>query len=208
MIKGEVRLHDLYDMEKTLRQKGYALIAGVDEAGRGPLAGPVVAGAVILPCRSSICDLKDSKLLSEKKRQKVYEEIKQTALSYTFAVVDENYIDTYNILNATYLAMKKAVEKLSMKPDFVLVDALKIPNMDIPQEGVIKGDRLCACIAAASIVAKVERDKIMDAYDSKYPQYGFYKNKGYATKSHVESIKMYGRCPIHRKSFNVKGLEI
>jgi ribonuclease HII len=201
-------LHDLYHTERMLRQKGYALIAGVDEAGRGPLAGPVVAGAVILPFGSSICDLKDSKLLSEKKRQKVYEEIRCTALSYAFAVVDENYIDTYNILNATYLAMKKAVEKLSTTPDFVLVDALKIPEMDIPQQGIIKGDRLCACIAAASIVAKVERDKIMHAYDSKYPQYGFYKNKGYATKNHVESIKMYGRCPIHRKSFNVKGLGV
>jgi ribonuclease HII len=199
-------LHDLYQTELMLREKGYTFIAGVDEAGRGPLAVRVVAGAVILQFGSKICGINDSKLLSEKKRQKIYEEIIHTALSHAHAVVDERYIDTYNILNATYVAMKQAVEKLSLTPDFVLVDALQIPELNIPQQGIIKGDRLCACIAAASIVAKVERDKIMRDYDSKYPQYGFCKNKGYATKNHVESIKMYGHCPIHRQSFNVKGI--
>ncbi|MGI6484930.1 MAG: ribonuclease HII [Tepidanaerobacteraceae bacterium] len=199
-------MHDLYQKEMALRGEGYTYIAGVDEAGRGPLAGPVVAGAVILPIHSNICDLKDSKLLSEKKRQKVYEEIKNTALSYAYAVVDESYIDTYNILNATYIAMKEAVGKLSITPDFVLVDALKIPDINIPQQSIIKGDRLCACIAAASIIAKVERDRIMCAYSKEYPQYDFIRNKGYATKKHMESLKKYGRCPIHRKSFNVKGL--
>jgi ribonuclease HII len=206
--KEIIRLSRLYDMERNLRQKGHVLIAGVDEAGRGPLAGPVVAGAVILEPDTTIIDLKDSKLLSEKKREAVYKEVIKVAVSYAFDVVDQEYIDEHNILNATLHAMKRAVEKLGAKPDFILVDALKIPGIDIPQQAVIHGDNLCACIAAASVIAKVERDRIMKGYDKIYPQYGFSRNKGYGTKEHVNSIKKYGFCPIHRKSFSIKGLEM
>jgi len=202
------RLAGLYDMERSLRQKGYALIAGVDEAGRGPLAGPVVAGAAVLRIDTPIIDLKDSKLLSEKKREAVYEQVVKAALCYAFDVVDRDYIDEHNILNATLYAMKRAVDKLAVKPDFILVDALKIPGTDIPQQGIIHGDSLCACIAAASVVAKVERDRIMKDYDKIYPQYCFSKNKGYGTKEHINSIKKYGFSPIHRKSFSIKGLGI
>ncbi|MCR4430155.1 MAG: ribonuclease HII [Tepidanaerobacteraceae bacterium] len=209
--KEIVRLSKLYDMERGLRQKGHIFIAGVDEAGRGPLAGPVVAGAVILEPNTpliDLIDLKDSKLLSEKKREAVYEKVVKAAVSYAFDVVDREYIDEHNILNATLYAMKRAVEKLSVKPDFILVDALKIPGIDIPQQAIVHGDNRCACIAAASVVAKVERDRIMKDYDKIYPQYGFSRNKGYGTKEHVNSIKKYGFCPIHRKSFSIKGLEM
>ncbi|HHW02891.1 MAG TPA: ribonuclease HII [Thermoanaerobacterales bacterium] len=209
--KEIIRLSKLYDMEWGLRQKGHVFIAGVDEAGRGPLAGPVVAGAVILEPNTpliDLIDLKDSKLLSEKKREAVYEKVVKAAVSYAFDVVDREYIDEHNILNATLYAMKRAVEKLSVKPDFILVDALKIPGIDIPQQAIVHGDNLCACIAAASVVAKVERDRIMKNYDKIYPQYGFSRNKGYGTKEHVNSIKKYGFCPIHRKSFSIKGLEM
>lgn len=208
LAKELKRLSALYDMERSLREKGYTLIAGVDEAGRGPLAGPVVAGAAILRLDTNIIDLKDSKLLSERKREAVYEQVIKTAVSYAFDVVDKDYIDEHNILNATLYAMKKAVEKLSVKPDFILVDAVKIPGVVIPQQAVIHGDNLCACIAAASIIAKVERDRIMKNYDKIYPQYGFSRNKGYGTKEHIDSIKKFGYCPIHRKSFSIKGLEI
>lgn len=202
------RLSELYGMERNLREKGYTLVAGVDEAGRGPLAGPVVAGAVILKLDTIIIDLKDSKLLSEKKREAVYEQVIKTAVSYAFDVVDKDYIDEHNILNATLFAMKNAVEKLSIKPDFILVDAVKIPDVVIPQEAVVHGDNKCACIAAASIIAKVERDRIMRNYDKIYPQYGFSRNKGYGTREHIDSIKKFGYCPIHRRSFSIKGLEI
>jgi len=202
------RLKKLYDVEREIKKRGYSLIAGVDEVGRGPLAGPVVAGAVILALDTEIIDLKDSKKLSESKREKVCAEIKRNAVAFAYDVVDEKYIDTYNILNATLLAMKRALEKLPIKPDFVLVDALTIPGIDIPQRGIKHGDDLCACIAAASIVAKVERDQIMKRYDQTYPGYFFSKNKGYGTKQHVESIKEHGFSPIHRHSFSVKGLEM
>lgn len=204
--KERERLIKLYNMEKDLKKRGYSLIAGVDEAGRGPLAGPVVAGASILALGTEIVDLKDSKKLSERKREKVYDQIKKHAIAFSFDVVGEKYIDKYNILNATLFAMKRAVEKLPIKPDFVLVDALTIPGIDIPQQGIKHGDDLCACIAAASIVAKVERDEIMKKYDTAYPGYFFSKNKGYGTKQHVESIKKHGYSPIHRHSFSVKGL--
>jgi len=204
----EQRIMKLYNFERELKNKGYKFIAGVDEAGRGPLAGPVVAGAVILEIDTYIENLMDSKLLSEKKREKVYKEITSKALDYAFDVVDEKYIDKYNILNATRFAMKMAIEKLKIKPEYVLVDALEIPGIDIPQEGVIKGDQLCACIAAASIVAKVQRDSIMSIYDNIYPQYRFKQNKGYGTREHINSIKKYGFCPIHRRSFSIKGLQM
>ncbi|KXG77245.1 Ribonuclease HII [Fervidicola ferrireducens] len=199
------RVYELFARERMLAEKGYRYIAGVDEAGRGPLAGPVVAAAVILPLNVFIMHLKDSKLLSESKREKVYEEIKQKAVAVNYSVVDEKYIDRHNILNATLLAMKNAVEGLPVKPDFVLVDALVIPEIEPPQEKVVHGDRLCASIAAASIVAKVERDRIMKDYHKLYPYYDFWNNKGYCTKKHVESIKKYGLSPVHRRSFSVKG---
>ena len=206
--KEQARLLKLYDLERKLKHKGYTLVAGVDEAGRGPLAGPVVAAAVILPLDTQIIDLKDSKKISEKKREKVYEDIKKNAIAYAYDVVDAQYIDNYNILNSTLKAMKNAVEKLPITSDYVLVDALKIPGIAIPQEPIIHGDGICACIAAASIVAKVERDRIMRKYDLAYPEYGFFKNKGYGTKEHINSIKAHGMCPIHRRSFSVKGLEL
>lgn len=206
--KERERLSKLYDFERRLRERGYCYIAGVDEAGRGPLAGPVVAGAVILSLDTEIIDLKDSKKLSPGKREKVYEIIKEKAIAYSYASIDEKYIDKYNILNATLEAMRRAVQNLSVKPDFVLVDALQIPSIQIPQKGIKHGDDLCACIAAASIVAKVNRDNIMKKYDKLYPEYAFSKHKGYCTKQHIESIKKYGYCPIHRQSFSVKGLEL
>jgi ribonuclease HII len=206
--KEQARLLKLYDLERELKHKGYTLVAGVDEAGRGPLAGPVVAAAVILPLDTQIIDLKDSKKISEKKREKVYEDIKKNAIAYAYDVVDAQYIDNYNILNSTLKAMKNAVEKLPITPDYVLVDALRIPGIAIPQEPIIHGDGICACIAAASIVAKVERDRIMRKYDLAYPEYGFFKNKGYGTKEHINSIKAHGMCPLHRRSFSVKGLEL
>lgn len=206
--KEEQRLKELYDMERRLKEKGFKYIAGVDEAGRGPLAGPVVAGAVILELDTFIADLKDSKLLSEKKRNSVYNNIREKALDYAFEIVDEKYIDKLNIYNATLLAMKSAVEKLRITPDFILVDSLKIPSIEIPQQSIIRGDKLCACISAASIIAKVERDKIMMNFDAIYPEYGFRHNKGYGTKEHISSIKKHGFCSIHRRSFSVKGIEI
>lgn len=202
------RLLKLFKMQSELHKAGYRVIAGVDEAGRGPLAGPVVAAAVILKLDCYIFGLNDSKLLSEKKREALYNEISSEALSWAYDVVDEGSIDRINILRATELAMIGAVEKLKEKPDFVLVDAVKLPQMNIPQHAVIKGDRLCASIAAASIMAKVTRDKIMTRYDLLFPEYGFKKHKGYGTREHIESIKKYGFCPIHRRSFSVKGLDI
>jgi ribonuclease HII len=204
----QARLLKLYDLERELKHRGYALVAGVDEAGRGPLAGPVVAAAVILALDTQVIDLKDSKKISEKKREKVYEDIKKKAIAYAYDVIDVDYIDNYNILNSTLMAMKNAVEKLSVKPEFILVDALRIPGISVPQKPITHGDNLCACIAAASIVAKVERDRIMREYDLAYPQYRFFKNKGYGTKEHINSIKKYGMSPIHRKSFSVKGLDM
>lgn len=206
--KEQARLCKLYDYERKLKEKGYTLVAGVDEAGRGPLAGPVVAAAVILPLDTQIIHLKDSKKISEKKREKVYESIKNSAIAFAYDVIDVQYIDNHNILNATFAAMKNAIDKLPVKPDYVLVDGHEIPDIDIPQEAIISGDGTCACIAAASIVAKVERDKIMREYDLMYPQYGFFKNKGYGTKEHINSIKKYGFSPIHRKSFSIKGLNM
>lgn len=202
------RINRLFNIERNFHKKGYKLIAGVDEAGRGPLAGPVVAGAVILEVNTKIPNLKDSKLLSEKRRDEVYKNICKHATAYAYEIISEDYIDENNILNATLAAMKGAVEKLPIKPNLVLVDAMEIPNLNIPQKPIIKGDKKSACIAAASILAKVTRDNLMRRYDEIYPYYGFSKNKGYPTKEHISSIKRYGLCPIHRRSFKVKGLEL
>jgi len=208
METEQERLQRMYDIERDLIKKGYTLVAGVDEAGRGPLAGPVVAAAVILALDTQIIGLNDSKKISEKKRERIYEDIKSNAIAFAYDVIDVQYIDAHNISNATKMAMKNAINKLPVKPEYVLVDALKIPEIDIPQESIIHGDSICACIAAASIIAKVERDKIMQEYDRLYPQYGFNKNKGYGTKEHISSIKKYGFCPIHRKSYSIKGLNV
>ena len=196
------RLEDMKAYEKI--HGGYALICGVDEAGRGPFAGPVAAGAVILDLNDpdkKILYLNDSKKLSEKKREQLYKEINEKAVAWNVGLVDNHEIDEINILQATYKAMRLAIGGLSVKPDFILADAVHIPDIDIPQEGIIKGDAKSLSIAAASIMAKVTRDHIMLEYDKLYPEYGFASHKGYGTKAHIEALKKYGPLDIHRKTF-------
>ena len=181
--------------------KIYGNFCGIDEAGRGPLCGPVVAGAVILPKEYDILYLNDSKKLSEKKREELYDEIAEKALAWSVGIVSPERIDEINILQATYEAMRIAIQKLSVVPDILLNDAVTIPNVDIRQVPIIKGDAKSQSIAAASIMAKVTRDRLMVQYDMMYPEYGFLKNKGYGTKQHIEAIKEIGPCPIHRRTF-------
>ncbi len=191
-----------FEIEKEAISNGYNLICGVDEAGRGPLAGPVCAAAVILPLNCDIDGLNDSKKLTEKKREELYDVIKAKAVSYgiAFALVEE--IEKYNILGATFLAMNRAIGMLKTTPDFALIDGNQIPKgITIPCKTVIKGDSLSSSIAAASVLAKVTRDRLMYEYDEKYPQYGFAAHKGYGTKAHYEAIRQYGICEIHRCSF-------
>ena len=189
----------MLDYEKKYQGQ---IIAGIDEAGRGPLAGPVVCACVIMPLgEEQIIDgVNDSKKLSEKKREQLYEQILKTAISYCIVEVDEKIIDEINILNATKEGMKKAFEGLKTKPDIVLVVAVKL-DIDAKQDNIIKGDALSYNIAAASILAKVYRDRLMKEIDSKYPQYQFAKHKGYGTKVHIDAIKSFGPCPLHRKTF-------
>lgn len=191
----------LYEFEHGKRELGYKYICGVDEAGRGPLAGPVFAAAVILPEDYEIDGLNDSKKLSEKKREKLYDEIIEHALAYSVQSCDNNVIDEINILAATMLAMKTAVESLGIKPDIVFVDGNRLPKLEVPAEYVIKGDATSASIAAASILAKVSRDRFMYEMDKKYPEYCFEKHKGYPTKLHYEKIREFGPSEIHRLSF-------
>ena len=192
-----------FHFEGTFNKKGYNNIAGVDEAGRGPLAGPVVAAAVILNYKDKIKNLNDSKLLNNKQRENLYNEIIEKAISVSFSVIDEKIIDEQNILKATFIAMKEAIINIKSNIDIILVDGnKKIPGLKIPQQAVVKGDRICSSIAAASIIAKVERDKIMRELDQKYPQYGFTDNKGYGTQGHLEALYKYGLSPCHRKTFN------
>lgn len=200
------RLKNLWEFEKESFNFGFNLVAGLDEAGRGPLAGPVVASAVILPKFLLIEDINDSKKLSEKKRDELYMKIQDAAIDIGVGIVDNRIIDEINILNATKLAMKRAVDSLNNKPDFMLIDALEITDIDIRQKSIIKGDSKSISIAAASIIAKVTRDNMVKEYDKKYPQYKFSKHKGYGTKEHYEAIKKYGITPEHRKSFlkNIK----
>ena len=179
----------------------YEFICGIDEAGRGPLAGPVVAGAVILPKDEKILYVNDSKKLSEKKREELYDVIMERAIAVGVGIVDNNRIDEINILNATYEAMKMAINNLSIRPDILLNDAVKIPGVDIAQVPIIKGDAKSLSIAAASIIAKVTRDRIMKKYAKQYPEYGFLDNKGYGAKKHIEALERIGACPIHRKTF-------
>ena len=196
------RLINLSKFEKAYYEKGYKYIAGIDEAGRGPLAGPVVAGAVILPKDCLLEGVNDSKKLSEKKREKLYDDIIENALAWGVGIVDHTVIDEINILNATRKAMKLALENLKVKPDYILIDAeKKVDTNNIPYLPIIKGDALSISIGAASIIAKVTRDRIMREYDKIFPMYGFEKHKGYGTKAHVEALKEYGPCMIHRKSF-------
>ena len=199
--KEIARLEAMLEFERQCQENGYHIIAGLDEAGRGPLAGPVVAAAVILDCSIPIPGVNDSKKLSEAKREYLYEEIKNKALDYSVGIVDEKTIDEINILNATYLAMEKALGGLKLKPECLLLDAVSLRDIPIPQVPIIKGDSKSLSIAAASIIAKVERDRIISSYDSIYPEYMFGKHKGYGTKVHIESIKKFGLLPIHRRSF-------
>ena len=191
---------DLLAYEKELYNEGYELICGTDEAGRGPLAGPVVAAAVILPKNTIIVGVNDSKQLTEKKREELYDVIYEKALAVSVCFIDNNKIDEINILEASRLAMMTAIKNLKIKPDYVISDAMKM-NLDIPVKSIIKGDALSESIAAASIIAKVSRDRFMDEMDLKYPNYGFKKHKGYPTKDHIEAIKKYGITEIHRKTF-------
>lgn len=195
------RVMKMCEIEKVCREKGYKYIAGVDEAGRGPLAGPVFAAAVILPEDIYIEGINDSKKLSEKKREELFDVICEKADAYCIAEVPENRIDEINILNATFEAMNKAVDGLKICPDYVLVDGNRIAGMKIPNETVVKGDAKSISIAAASILAKVSRDRLMYKMAEKYPEYGFDKHKGYGTKAHCEAILKYGPCDIHRTTF-------
>lgn len=190
--------------ERRARQQGHKVIAGIDEAGRGPLAGPVVAAAVILPFDYQNTDIKDSKKLSAKKREALYEIIKRDALSIGLGVVKVPVIDAINILRASLEAMREAVSDLTLPPDYLLIDGTKYINSDIPQETIVKGDSLSISVAAASIIAKVSRDKIMEIYHHQFSQYNFLKNKGYGTAEHRDAIRKYGSCKLHRRSFSVR----
>ncbi|MEE0945702.1 MAG: ribonuclease HII [Acutalibacteraceae bacterium] len=191
-----------YSFEIAAQQKGFSLVCGVDEAGRGPLAGPVCAAAVILPQGLIIEGLDDSKKLTEKKREALFDVIKENAVAYGIAFADVDEIEEHNILGATYIAMFRAVEALNIKPDYVLIDGNRYPpQLDIKGETVVKGDSKSMSIAAASILAKVTRDRLLLQYAEKYPQYSFEKHKGYGTKAHIEAIKKYGITEIHRPSF-------
>jgi len=194
------RWQDMNEYEDALRRQGITAIAGIDEAGRGPLAGPVVAGAVILPAGCEILGLNDSKQLSEKKRLQLEEEIKEKALAWACIAVSAQRIDEINILQATKQAMCEAVAALSVTPQHLLLDAITLP-VDLPQTPIIKGDCKSVSIAAASILAKNERDRMMVAYDAQYPVYGFAKHKGYPTAQHKESLRTHGFSPIHRRTF-------
>ena len=193
---------DLF-FEKKLVESGYKYIAGVDEAGRGPLAGPVVAAAVILPEKFSCDQLNDSKKLSPSKREKIYNELMNvnSKVISAFAVIDEGVIDQINILRATHMAMAQASSNLSIEPSFVIIDGMPIKDFPFNNESIIKGDSKSLSIAAASVIAKVERDRIMLNYSKKYPEYKFEKHKGYGTKLHLDALKKFGPCKIHRKSF-------
>ena len=200
--KEELRLKELKQIETDLHLNGTKYICGIDEAGRGPLAGPVVIAAVIMPEDSFIEGVNDSKKVSEKKRELLIEQIKEQAVAYYISVIDEKTIDTINILEATKQGLTNCIKGLSTKPDLILVDALdKIDTCGIKYESIIKGDAKVYSIAAASILAKVTRDRMMREYSEKYPNYGFEKHKGYGTKAHIEAIKEFGPCDIHRKTF-------
>jgi len=199
LLREYERIETMMFYENKFRD--YAYICGIDEAGRGPLAGPVVAGAVILPKDLKLLYINDSKKLSPAKREELYAIITEQAISFSTGVVNAGRIDEINILQATYEAMKMAVAGLSITPGILLNDAVTIPGMTMPQESIIKGDAKSVSIAAASILAKVTRDRMMAAYDELYPEYGFIKHKGYGTKAHIEVLRQLGASPIHRRTF-------
>ncbi|MGB7978422.1 MAG: ribonuclease HII [Chlamydiales bacterium] len=197
------RLESMSLYEKRLKGEGFSRIAGIDEAGRGPLAGPVVAAACILPEGALFNGLNDSKQLTPEQREILFIEMtRYHGMIYGVGVIDHEQIDRVNILQATFLAMRKAVDEMAVLPDYLLIDGNQIPHFDIPAESIVAGDTLSVSIAAASILAKVTRDRIMGELDKKYPQYGFKQHKGYATEQHLEAIRSLGPCPIHRKSFD------
>lgn len=196
------RLTNLKIIEKNFYKNGIKNICGIDEAGRGPLAGPVVVAGVIMPENSMIEGVNDSKKVSEKKRELLYDQILEEAISYSVAIIKHDVIDEINILNATKKGVTEVIKGLNVRPDLIIIDALnKIDTDGVPYESIIKGDAKAYSIAAASIIAKVTRDRIMRQWDDVYPQYGFIKHKGYGTSAHIEAIKEYGLCPIHRISF-------
>lgn len=199
--KKEFEQVDLWEIQRGYQKQGYNIICGVDEAGRGPLAGPVTAAAVILPEGYEIPGLNDSKQLTDKKRRELYPIIKEEAIAYGIAFVDEKVIDEVNILNATFMAMKGAIEQLSVKPDLALIDGNRVTDFGVEAIPVVKGDAKVASIAAASILAKVARDDYMEAMDGEYPEYGFAVHKGYGTKRHYAAIAQHGMSPIHRRTF-------
>lgn len=195
------------EFENEAYVQGYTSVCGVDEAGRGPLAGPVCAAAVILPPNVIIDGVNDSKKLSEKKREALYDVIKEKSLAYSIAFASVDEIENINILNATMLAMKRAVERLEIKPDYVMVDGNRLPDLDVKSECIVKGDAKSMSIACASILAKVTRDRLLYEYAKEFPQYSFDKHKGYGTKIHIEALKKYGPCKYHRQSFLTKILK-
>lgn len=197
--KEEDRIDQISFFER--KYKDYSYIAGIDEVGRGPLAGPVMTCAVILPKDCRIHGINDSKKLSEKQREELFPILKEEAVSYAIGVNSPERIDEINILQATYEAMRFAIQKLLPQPDLLLIDAVHIPEVEIPEVSIIKGDAKSISIAAASILAKVTRDHYMEEMDALYPEYHFRENKGYGTRDHIEALKKYGPCPIHRKSF-------
>lgn len=197
--KELARLEAMREYEDTYDACAY--ICGIDEAGRGPLAGPVVAAAAVLPKDCQIFYLNDSKKLSEKKRDLLFDEIKEKAVAYGIGIVSPQVIDEINILQATYEAMRQAISQLNVIPEILLNDAVTIPGVDIMQVPIVKGDAKSVSIAAASILAKVTRDRMMMEYDQIYPEYGFAKHKGYGTAAHIATLKEYGPCPIHRRTF-------
>jgi len=201
LLEEKNRINDLYHYERELKEKGYMLVAGTDEAGRGPIAGPVVAASVILPTGLWLEGLNDSKKVSPKKRDRLYDEILKNCICYRIKVIDNDEIDRINILQSSYLAMKLAISEMDISPDFVLVDGLENKMIKIPQLPLIKGDSKSASIAAASILAKVYRDRMMEEYDLLYPEYGFAAHKGYPTKRHIQAVEEYGVLKIHRKTF-------
>lgn len=198
---------DLWLYEREAFDAGIKLVCGVDEAGRGPLAGPVCAAAVILPPGLEIPGLNDSKKLTDKKRRELYDVITAQAVSYGIAFASEQEIDEINILQATFLAMERAIQKISPQPELALIDGNRTKDFGLPVRTIVKGDSLSASIAAASILAKVTRDRLMEEYDAQYPQYGFAVHKGYGTKRHYETLREFGPSPIHRKTFLKKFYE-
>lgn len=201
------RINKMKETEERLRREGYRVIAGIDEAGRGPLAGPVVAAVVILPQDFTLKGVNDSKKLTPLKRLELYSQITEKAVDYGVGTVSSKEIDRLNILQATYKAIQLALAGLKCTPDCLLLDALTLPGCSVRQKKIVKGDEKCFSIAAASIIAKVERDRLMDNLHKLYPIYNFLSNKGYGTKEHIQAIKKYGPCPVHRRTFIRKFME-